>query len=267
VALSSKQDRPATRAVGLGGLFFRSTATPSSVADFLRLLAPEAIDQPLIRLGGSGDGGYLVPDDLDGIEYAISPGVSTVATFDEDLAARGIDVVMLDASVKKPPIHNPHFTFLPMWLDSYDSDTTMTLQTLADRFPDDADLLLEMDIEGAEWRVIHSMSRALQERFRIMVIELHPMEDVGSKARLADFEAGIRKLLQTHRVVHIHQNNASQLFNLGGHKIASAIEITLHRRDRSAPRPEEPVPLPHPLDRPNLSWLPDYRVPDVWKRA
>lgn len=244
----------------------RLPASRSSVEAFLSLLAPEAIEQPLIRLGGKGDGGYLIPDDLDGIKHAISPGVSTVATFDLDLADRDIDVVMLDASVTNPPASHEHFTFLPMWLDSYDSDTTMSLQTLADRFPVDDELLLEMDIEGAEWRVIHSMSRELQERFRIMVIELHPMDDAARRTRLPDFESAIRKLLLTHRIVHVHQNNASPLFKLAGHKVARAIEITLHRRDRSRPIPGVPVPLPHPLDTPNLSFLPDYSVPTIWKK-
>lgn len=244
----------------------RLPASRSSVGSFLSLLAPEAIEQPLIRLGGKGDGGYLIPDDLDGIGGAISPGVSTVANFDKDLADRGIDVVMLDASVKKPPTSSERFTFFPMWLDSYDSDTTMSLQTLADRFPAGADLLLEMDIEGAEWRVIHSMSLELQRRFRIMVIELHPMDDATRRTRLPDFESAVRKLLLTHRIVHVHQNNASPLFKLAGHKVARAIEITLHRRDRSMPLPGVPVKLPHPLDTPNLPFLLDHPIPEVWKR-
>ena len=30
-------------------------------------------------IGGAGDGGYLVPDDLDGIEYCFSPGVNLIS--------------------------------------------------------------------------------------------------------------------------------------------------------------------------------------------
>ena len=36
---------------------------------------------PMIRLGGDGDGGYVVPDDLDGLAACFSPGVSDVADF------------------------------------------------------------------------------------------------------------------------------------------------------------------------------------------
>ena len=267
MALSSKTSSPKVRSASRTGLVVRPAASASSVKAFLRLLAPEAIEQPLIRLGSKADGGYLVPDDLDGIRYAISPGVAKEISFDLDLAARGIDVVMLDASVDGPPQRNERFTFYPLWLDSYDSETTITVQTLVDGLPADADLLLEMDIEGTEWRVIHSMSRALQQRFRIMAIELHPMDDAAHRSRLPDFEAGIRKLLQTHRIVHIHQNNASPLYSLAGSKVAGAIEITLHRRDRSTPQPGKTVQLPHPLDKPNLPFLPDYKIPAVWRTA
>ncbi len=40
-------------------------------------------------MGGENDGGYLVPDDLEGIEYCFSPGVSNIATFELDCLNRG----------------------------------------------------------------------------------------------------------------------------------------------------------------------------------
>lgn len=260
-------ESPRARPASWGGLVVRPAARAASVGAFLGLLAPEAVEQPLIRLGADSDGGYLVPDDLEGIRYAISPGVAREVSFDLDLAARGIEVVMLDASVAGPPVGHERFTFHPLFLDSYESERTTTLQALVDALPADAELLLEMDIEGGEWRVIHSMPRAVQERFRIMVIELHPMMDAAHRSRLPDFEAAIRKLLVTHRVVHIHQNNASRMHSLAGHGIAGAVEITLHRRDRSAARPGVPVVLPNPLDRPNLPFLPDHRIPKIWRRG
>ncbi len=54
---------PATRA----GFTWRKSASAAKVSEFLELFTPEVIDQPLIRLGSKHDGGYLIPDDLDGI--------------------------------------------------------------------------------------------------------------------------------------------------------------------------------------------------------
>jgi hypothetical protein len=42
----------------------------------VRLMRPIESGHPLVRLGGPKDGGYLVPDDLDGIAFCFSPGVS-----------------------------------------------------------------------------------------------------------------------------------------------------------------------------------------------
>ena len=251
---------PATRA----GFTWRKSASAGRVENFLRLFTPEVIDQPLIRVGSKHDGGYLIPDDLDGIGYVISPGVGPVVDFDADMAARGIDVVMLDASVKGPPIQHERFRFKPLFLDSYVSERTTTIDAEVAALPPDVDLLLEMDIEGSEWKVIHSMSRASQERFRIMAIEFHPITEAAHKWRLPDFESGIRKLLTTHRIVHVHLNNASSAVRLGGHRVADAIEVTLHRRDRSAAHPGERVRLPHPLDTANLPILLDHKPPRIW---
>ncbi len=41
--------------------------------ELIRKLAPQDSGPELIRIGGPGDGGYLIPDDLDGIEYCFSP--------------------------------------------------------------------------------------------------------------------------------------------------------------------------------------------------
>lgn len=251
---------PATRA----GFTWRRAASARRVEEFLELFTPEVIDQPLIRLGSKHDGGYLIPDDLDGIGYAISPGVGPVVDFDVDLAARGIDVIMLDASVKGPPIKHERFHFKPVFLDSYVSESTTTIDAEVAQLPADTDLLLEMDIEGAEWKVIHSMSPEVQRRFRIMAIEFHPLTEAAHKWRLPDFASGIKKLLTTHRIVHVHLNNASSAVRLGGHRVSDAIEVTFHRRDRSAAHPGERVSLPHPLDTVNLPILPDHKPPRIW---
>ena len=42
--------------------------------ELITKLAPQDCGLELIRIGGPGDGGYLVPDDLDGIEYSSPQG-------------------------------------------------------------------------------------------------------------------------------------------------------------------------------------------------
>ncbi len=81
----------------------RVLAGPEAIAAFFasfRVIDP-GID--LIRVGGDADGGYLIPDDLAGIEACFSPGVDTVATFERDMVARGIPCHLIDASVDGRP--------------------------------------------------------------------------------------------------------------------------------------------------------------------
>ena len=56
----------------------------------LRAFAAEfrvnTVNVPLVRIGGEGDGGYLLPDDLKGIRKCFSPGVSTTAEFEKHVA-------------------------------------------------------------------------------------------------------------------------------------------------------------------------------------
>jgi hypothetical protein len=54
----------------------------------------------LIRLGGAGDGGYWIPDDLVGLDYCFSPGVANSSSFEEALAQRGIKIFLAAGVLK-----------------------------------------------------------------------------------------------------------------------------------------------------------------------
>jgi len=69
----------------------RITQTKPSheIKSLISRLRPLNTNHELIRLGGNSDGGYLVPYDLEGIDYCFSPGVSTIANFENDLTQKG----------------------------------------------------------------------------------------------------------------------------------------------------------------------------------
>lgn len=87
------------------------------VRALLASLSPEDCGKELIRIGGDTDGGYLIPDGLEGLEYRFSPGVSTVADFENHLADRGINSFLADYSVVAPPITRPEFVFDKKFLE------------------------------------------------------------------------------------------------------------------------------------------------------
>jgi hypothetical protein len=182
----------------------------SRITALIRSLRARPAVAPLIRLGPKGDGGYLLPDDLEDIVACVSPGVSTEVGFDEAMASRGIDVFMADGSVEGPPIESPRFHFFKKHFDVVDDDAYVRLDTFCAGVPE-GELVLQMDIEGAEWPVLLDATRATLERFRIMVVEFHDLEAMLGAFSFSLIEAVFRKLLQSHSVAHLHPNNGRAL--------------------------------------------------------
>lgn len=87
------------------------------LAEFLQLAKVKGCRHPLRRVGPARDGGYLLPDDLEGIVACISPGVDVETGFDLEIAELGIPVFMADASVEGPAIEHANFHFQPMFID------------------------------------------------------------------------------------------------------------------------------------------------------
>jgi hypothetical protein len=110
----------------------------------------------LLRIGPAGDGGYLLPDDLEGIEFAFSPGVSTESGFEADLARRGLRVFMADFSVDRPGESHENFVFEKKFVGCMSDERFMTMDEWKERsLPGYAgDLLLQMDIEGFEYETL-----------------------------------------------------------------------------------------------------------------
>lgn len=242
-------------------------APPDRVRRAIRRLAPRDPGIPLIPLGGPGDGGYLVPDDLGGIVACFSPGVSTVATFEEDLAERfGIRSFLADFSVDRSPSAHPLLSFEKRFLGPVNDAVHMRLDDwVAARLgaQDEGDLLLQMDIEGAEWPVLVDASATLLRRFRVIVLELHDLDALFSRQTLPMLDAIFAKLTAHHAVVHLHPNNCCGSVAQHGVEVPRVLEVTLLRTDRVSTTKGGRT-FPHPLDAPNLPGRPDLPLPRDW---
>jgi hypothetical protein len=92
--------RIGTQAAAARGLTLVPTDPPLDVIETLSALWPVDTGHKLIRVGGELDGGYLVPDDLDGIVACFSPGVGGSASFEADLRKRSnIPIHLCDRDV------------------------------------------------------------------------------------------------------------------------------------------------------------------------
>lgn len=235
--------------------------------DLATRLHPVTTEKALVRIGGDGDGGYLVPDDLDGVVACFSPGVGSVTSFDEHLAVRGMPCYLADGSIEKPPFGGPLIHFKKKFLGVVDDDATMTLDAwLKECAPAQGDLLLQMDIEGSEWPVLLNVSDDALSRFRILVLELHSLERLIDKFSFQIMGAAFDRLLRKFAVVHLHPNNVERAADVGGFSIPRYLEVTLVRRDRIEPTGYA-TEFPHPLDRKNVAGKPDLVLPAGWYRA
>ena len=156
------------RAIG-NGMHASVSTDARNVTELIGLLRPWRIDRNLIRVGPERDGGYLLPDDLAGIAACVSPGVSVQSGFDYAIAERGIDVYMADASVDGPALTHPRFHFEKRFFGPVTNAGNTTIEDFCAGIPGFAaggDLLLQMDIEGAEYHVVQNMSATLLKRFR-----------------------------------------------------------------------------------------------------
>lgn len=241
------------------------------VAQALALLTPRDAGLRLLRLGSAGDGGYLVPDDLDGVTTLFSPGVSDNWTFESDVAGKyGIRSFMVDASVDTPQGLSDLQKFEPLWLGERTERNIISLNDwVGGRAPEASeDLLLQMDIEGAEYGVLSQASQSTLERFRIMVIEFHSLSRIGYWPFLThEIMPVLRKLDKSFVVVHVHPNNCCPVEIIHGIPVPQVLEVTYLRRDRVRIDTLGLVKLPNSLDEDCVPELPSIVLPTDWPSA
>jgi hypothetical protein len=235
---------------------------------FIDRLHPETTNIPLIRMGGPGDGGYLVPDDLDGIAALFSPGVAERSSFEADALARGMEVHLADASVAGPASGisgMPKVHFRKEFVGAWGRTDRLSLRewVMDSSVEASADLLAQIDIEGAEYELLLDATPELLNRFRVLVIEFHFVEWWSSPGMFQVVEAALGRLLETHRVVHAHPNNWLGTKNVQGVHLPPLIELTFHRRDR-AEFVDWASQIPHRLDASNAPDRPEVALPLNW---
>jgi Methyltransferase FkbM domain len=246
------------------GLTLARASDPRRVRALIGRMRPLTTEHELVRIGGLGDGGYLVPGDLAGVDACFSPGVSTVSTFEQELADRGIPCFLADHSVDGPAIQHPQFHFQKKFLGADAGPGRLRLSDwVRECAPGMREGLLQMDIEGSEFEVILDTDMSIWARFRILVIEFHHLQTLQERMGFALIDMALRKLLRVFEVVHLHPNNSAPPAEIAGLQIPSVLEISFLRRDRIHRR-DWTVSFPHALDRPNIPDRPDYPLPACW---
>lgn len=223
-----------SKLLGFANYFPAIMTNKEELQSLLENLYPLATDKELIRLGPTGDGGYLVPNDLMGIQACFSPGVNLISGFEKDCADLGMKVFLADKSVEQPAMEHASFHFTKMFVGSYSDNDFITFDewvgsVLAEK---ESELLLQIDIEGFEYEVFISMSEDLMYRARIIVVEFHHLDQLWNKPFFNIVKRAFYKILKTHSCVHIHPNNSAASLKIDTIHIPTIMEFTFLRNDR-----------------------------------
>jgi hypothetical protein len=205
----------------------------------------------LIRIGANTDGGYLVPDILNEVEYCFSPGVANSVTFEDHLLKYNIKSFLADGTVT----YNGKHDFIKKNLNSFNDDKNITLENwINQKLPSQPinklnnKLLLQMDIEGSEIEVLYNVSQECLDRFKIILIEFHHFHEIFSLLGLKIYNDLFDKILKSHNIVHIHPNNSADTVNFLNNEISGLYEITFINKKDCKYIKKINYNLPHRLD-------------------
>jgi hypothetical protein len=230
----------------------------SEILSLLNLLTPYDPEMKKIRVGSMGDGGYVLPDDLDGIDNVLSIGIGEEDSFDYYFAKNNIPVFQYDHTVDSAKNKCQYYFFNKIALSKSDGEGSRSLSTMIDLhgFHSSNNGILKFDIEGAEWECFSDINSDLLKHFRIIVCELHGISSVVNSEHRLVVRKTLEILLSNHSLVHLHANNCCGIHLLEGIPVPAVVELTLLRNDRSSFTLSKD-PIPGALDFPNMADRPD----------
>ena len=124
-------------------------------------------------------------------------------------------------------------------------------------FSREENLLLKMDVEGAEWASLSVLSGSDLQQFRQIAIEFHGLSSLESTSTNDSLFEALNILASGHLPIHVHANNYSRLVRFNRYWFPDAIEVTYLRKDIAGSE-LGPAKLPSELDAPC-----DPRVADI----
>ena len=242
------------------------TVSKEYYSELHRLLhIAKAEGHELTRTGRDNDGGYIMLDDLPG-GIAYSFGICDDVSWDRDMAARGYDVYMYDHTIDGLPEQNPRFHWSKLGISDGSShdERLKTFEELIsmNHHENERDMILKMDVEGAEWGFLESVKPETLSQFSQITFEFHNMINPSSPERILDI---LHKINATHQLIHLHANNCSTYITAGGKNFCSVFEVSYILRGKYKISEDYDVKLPLKIDMPNANFYPEIEL-GFWNR-
>ena len=187
----------------------------------------------LVRVGRQSDGGYVLvaPAQTNGRKLLYGFGVGDDISFELQMAEQGYEIYLYDHTVKGLPQQHGQIHYYKRGLTGIEDEAHSGMSTLLGLLQENGheheeNIILKMDIEGAELDVFLNLPKEILEKFSQIVMEIHNLTDEETWDRQIEM---LTKLNKTHRLVHLHANNYSRIKYLGDLMISEAVEVTYVR--------------------------------------
>ncbi len=237
--------------------------TQPELFNLLNLIRPwQMISDTKVRIGSDADGGYLMPSSSRRSNTVLSIGIGTEVSFDNDLALLGARVIQFDHTIDASPSVHPNIQFHRKGWGARDEGPFVSLASMVKMidWTQARHAILKFDTEGAEWECLAGASSDDLARFEVLTGEFHDFQSLVNRDHFDRVHAVFDKLCSTHRVIHMHANNAGGMVMLGGIPFPRLLELTFMRKSSASFHGHSAEPIPGPLDRPNVPQLPDLHL-------
>ena len=219
-----------------------------------------------IRLGNNTDGGYVIANISD-YDCYVSAGVSNEESFSRDFINKfgmnRFNSYAFDGTIEKYPYnYTKNITFIKKNIGANASENIANLGYIMEKY---YNIFLKMDIEGCEYEWIQSLNSQQLNKFKQVVLEIHGIHDDSCNTLYQDKINCLKKINETHYLVHVHGNNhSSKIINF----VPDTLEVTYLRKDlfnccpllNDIILPIEQLDFPCNIHKPdhNLSFEPFY---------
>ena len=215
-----------------------------------------------LRVGRRNDGGYAMLDDFADDMKAYSFGIGDDMSWDMQINdMSGMSVEMFDHTIPfEPRFHKGcNFHKIGIGVNDDKAHSMISMGTIMEEYGDNGTALnsiMKMDIEGAEWDVLETVSKEILTEFRQILIEFHGMtnEDKSTFERRLSV---LRKLNSTHQLVWVHGNNYTEGVSYDGMVIPNTIEV-LYLNRKCYNFADADTTLPLSIDMPNMDGRKDF---------
>lgn len=235
----------------------RDKALDQQALMFLRSLNPQMAPE-LSLVGGKTDGGYLIPLESPPQAKLFSPGVGHVVDFEFALASAGHKVFMIDGTVEGPPRQHENFLFEKRNL-GFEHGAISLGSWIHERADVEEEIILQMDVEGEEWRAFlpRSIDDETLKRIAWMIVEFHGFENFWNDKKRPDMLATLERILENHFPAAVHPNNCGGALAVGAVNLPSVFEVTFVNRQYSSKAHRANLQMPdfsNCPNRPRVAW-------------